>query len=110
REMAVAQPWSDLPPGRCAAGSHDRPPGRLPAHGRFRHLRGRLATDGRVGPRARRWKAARLMRSPARRLALDSGPLQRTGLALLGAWLVACCWGCQPAAEYTNRTVAIIVP
>ena len=34
--------------------ARDRPAGRLPAHGRLRHLRDRLAADGRVGRRTGR--------------------------------------------------------
>ncbi len=48
-EWLLAQPRPDLPQGQRAAGSNDRARGRLSAHGRFRHLRHRLAADGPMG-------------------------------------------------------------
>ena len=54
RRMAAAEPRPDLPQGRRADRSHDRPAGKLSAHGRLRHLRDRLAADGPVGTRTRR--------------------------------------------------------
>ena len=45
-EVAAAQPRAGLPQGQRPDRPHDRPAGRLPPHGRLRHLRHRLAADG----------------------------------------------------------------
>lgn len=43
REVAPAEPRTDLPQGRCDAPEDDRSPRPVPAHGRLRNLRRRLA-------------------------------------------------------------------
>ncbi len=54
RRVAAAQPRPDLSQGQRPVGPRHRAAGRLSAHGRLRHLRDRLAADGRVGQRAGR--------------------------------------------------------
>ena len=61
RRVAAAQPRPDLSQGQRPAGSDHRAAGGLPAHGRLRHLRHRLAADGRVGQGTGRGQDARLM-------------------------------------------------
>ena len=60
RQMAAPQPRPDLPQGQRPARQDDRPPRRLSAHGRLRHLRHRLAADGRMGQGIGRWQNAQL--------------------------------------------------
>ena len=74
RRMAAAQPRPDLPQGQRLARRGHRPAGRLSAHGRFRHLRRRLAADGRVGQGAgRRQDAASRPRGRLAMVAADAG-------------------------------------
>jgi len=56
--VAPPQPRPRLPQRRRPHPAHDRPLGNLPPHGRLRHLRDRLASDGPMGTRIGRRQTA----------------------------------------------------